>query len=46
MHILVEPKITLEDSHKLTHDIEEIIKEKINKRAQVIVHIEPYYDKK
>ncbi|MGL5641990.1 cation transporter [Acinetobacter sp. RIT592] len=46
MHILVEPKITVEDSHMLTHNIEEIIKEKINKSAQVIVHIEPYYDKK
>lgn len=44
MHIMVEPGITVEDSHMLNHDIEEMIREKINKNAQVIVHTEPYYE--
>lgn len=45
MHILVDPSITVENSHLLNHDIEDIIREKINKSAQVIIHIEPYYEK-
>lgn len=46
MHIMVEPNITVEQSHKLTHSIEESIRENINKSAQVITHIEPFYNKK
>ena len=45
MHILVNPKISVEKSHILTHEIEDKIKEKLNHSAQVIVHIEPYYRK-
>ena len=44
MHILVNPNTSVEDSHKLAHDIEVKIKEEINESAQVIVHIEPYYE--
>lgn len=44
MHILVNPNISVEDSHKLAHDIEVKIKEEINENAQVIIHIEPYYE--
>ena len=44
MHVMVDPNITVEKAHTLNHDIEEIIREKINKSAQVIVHIEPYYE--
>ncbi|MGL5751436.1 MAG: cation diffusion facilitator family transporter [Paraclostridium sp.] len=43
MHVMVEPHITVEKAHKLAHDIEEIVKEKINKNIQVIIHIEPFY---
>lgn len=46
MHILVNPQISVEKSHILTHQIEDKIKEKLNSNAQVIVHIEPYYIKK
>ncbi|MCU9815991.1 MULTISPECIES: cation diffusion facilitator family transporter [Paraclostridium] len=46
MHIMVEPNITVEKSHKLNHDIEESIRKNINKSAQVIIHIEPFYNKK
>lgn len=44
MHIMVEPSITVEDSHILNHDIENRIREKINKNVQVIIHTEPYYE--
>ena len=44
MHVMVPPNITVEKAHMLNHDIEEMIREKINKSAQVIVHIEPYYE--
>jgi divalent metal cation (Fe/Co/Zn/Cd) transporter len=43
MHVMVVPNITVEKVHMLNHDIEEMIREKINKSSQVIVHIEPYY---
>lgn len=43
MHIMVDPNLTVEDSHVLNHDIEDLIQAKINKSAQVIVHTEPYY---
>lgn len=46
MHIMVEPNITVEKSHKLNHDIEESIRKNINKSSQVIIHIEPFYNKK
>lgn len=46
MHIMVEPNITVEKSHKLNHDIEASIRKNINKSAQVIIHIEPFYKKK
>lgn len=44
MHIMVDPNLTVEDSHVLNHDIEDLIQVKINRSAQVIVHTEPYYE--
>ncbi|MCC3866670.1 cation diffusion facilitator family transporter [Terrisporobacter mayombei] len=46
MHVMVEPAITVEYSHSLSHHIENRIREKINQSAEVIVHIEPYYGEK
>ncbi|GAA0242577.1 cation diffusion facilitator family transporter [Metaclostridioides mangenotii] len=43
MHIMVEPFISVEESHKLAHRIEKEIKTEINTNTQVIVHIEPFY---
>jgi len=45
MHVLVDPHRSVEESHILTHEIENMIKTKINQSAQVIVHMEPFYDK-
>lgn len=43
MHIMVDPFISVEESHSLAHKIEQEIKSAINGSAQVIVHIEPFY---
>ncbi len=41
LHIVVNPKLDVEKSHRLVHDIEDAIKSKFNKNSQVIVHVEP-----
>ena len=41
LHIVVNPKLDVEKSHNLVHDIEDAIKAKFDKNAQVIVHVEP-----
>ncbi|EMJ5408791.1 cation diffusion facilitator family transporter [Clostridioides difficile] len=43
MHVMVDPFISVEQSHDLTHKIEKQIQEEINENAQIIVHIEPFY---
>ncbi|HBG2846565.1 TPA: cation transporter [Clostridioides difficile] len=43
MHVMVDPFISVEQSHDLTHKIEKQIQEEINENTQVIVHIEPFY---
>lgn len=45
MHIMINANTTTEQSHELSHNIEEEIKNKINQNCQVIIHIEPYYKK-
>ena len=45
MHIMVDPGMTVEDAHRLSHDIEDRIREITNENSQVIVHIEPYYER-
>ena len=45
MHVLTEPHISLEQSHKLSHKIEDKIQCMLNENAQVIVHLEPFYEK-
>lgn len=44
MHLLIDPYISIEHSHYLTHEIEDRIKNTLNKNAQVIVHLEPFYE--
>ena len=43
MHIMIDPNMNIEESHELTHKIEEEIKCKICSNCQVIIHVEPYY---
>lgn len=42
LHILVDSKLDVEESHKLVHEIEDAIKAKFNKNLQLIAHVEPY----
>lgn len=42
LHILVNSKLDVEESHKLVHNIEDTIKSKFNKNLQLIAHVEPY----
>jgi len=44
MHLLVEPSMTIEESHKLTHLLETEIQELLDQNLQIIFHLEPYYD--
>ncbi|MDF2513987.1 MAG: putative Co/Zn/Cd cation transporter [Herbinix sp.] len=41
MHIMTEPDMSVEESHKLIHSIEEKIREEISENVQVMAHIEP-----
>lgn len=42
LHIIVtDPEMTLSESHHLTHEIENMIRQEISGGSQVIVHIEP-----
>lgn len=42
MHIMMEPGLSVSESHELVHQLEDKIKNEINENAQLIVHIEPY----
>lgn len=42
MHILADSKLSLEESHKLTHEIQDDLRRQLNDNADVIVHLEPY----
>lgn len=46
MHIQVDSKMTVEESHRLMHNIERTIQKNIEENAHVIIHIEPYFDNK
>jgi cation diffusion facilitator family transporter len=45
MHIMIQPDLSIEESHRLIHEIENRIRRDISKTAQVIAHIEPYEEK-
>ncbi len=42
MHIMTKPDLSIEQSHRLIHEIENRIREEINENAQVTAHLEPY----
>ena len=44
MHVQVDPKMTVEESHRLMHDIEKTIQKRIEENSHVIIHIEPYFN--
>ena len=46
MHIKLDPMMPLQDAHGLAHDIEEALKAKLGSTLNVIIHTEPYRQKK
>lgn len=46
LHIEVDPKLDVEKSHQLVHNIEYAIRKNFNKNSNVIVHVEPYDEKR
>lgn len=42
MHILADSRMSLEDSHTLTHKIQEALRKELNNNVDVFVHLEPY----
>ncbi len=46
LHIMVDPQLSIDKAHELEHRIEEQIREKTSTNAKVIIHIEPFSDKK
>lgn len=45
LHILVEPYMSIEASHKLMHEIEAKLCQDLDKTVQAYIHLEPYYEK-
>ncbi|MCG0276715.1 MAG: cation diffusion facilitator family transporter [Thermosediminibacteraceae bacterium] len=44
LHILVNPSMTVEESHRLHHFIEEELRRKFKGAHHILIHIEPYPD--
>ena len=42
LHLLVDPKMTVEESHELEHQIEHAVRESLYPNAEVLAHIEPF----
>lgn len=43
LHIMIDPKINVEESHRLIHAIEQRMAERTQKNVSTVVHVEPYY---
>lgn len=44
LHILVDPSASIEESHRLMHEIEKKVCCELNTPLQMSIHIEPFYD--
>lgn len=44
MHVQMAPELSVEVSHKCTHEIIAAIREQLGRPVQVIIHTEPYYE--
>lgn len=44
LHLVVDPELDVEESHKLTHDIEDAIRDKFDENLQLMAHLEPHED--
>lgn len=44
MHMQADANLKLVDSHRLTHQIEDVLRNELNCNVQVIIHLEPCYE--
>lgn len=44
MHILIQPDLNVEQSHSLTHAIEQHLQSALHTKVQLIAHVEPFYE--
>jgi divalent metal cation (Fe/Co/Zn/Cd) transporter len=45
LHLLVDPEISVRDSHVICEKVEEKIEKELKKPVNVLTHIEPYIEK-
>ena len=45
MHVLIDPEMGIAESHRLSHAVEQKIRQSLQVKARVMIHIEPYRDK-
>lgn len=43
LHLMIEPSMSVEESHVLMHEIEKRIRKDLYENTQVHIHLEPYY---
>ena len=41
MHIIVDSNLNVDEAHKLVHEIEDTLNNKLNKKVDLIIHVEP-----
>ena len=41
MHIKVDSNLSVDEAHKLVHDIEYTLSNKLDKKIDIIIHVEP-----
>jgi divalent metal cation (Fe/Co/Zn/Cd) transporter len=44
MHVLVDPKITVQEGHDISENVSNILQQELE--ANIVVHLEPYEEKK
>lgn len=42
MHVLIDPAMGVEESHRLSHDVEDKIRKELHDGARVMIHMEPF----
>ena len=45
MHVLIDPEMGIAESHRLSHAVEQKIRQALQVTARVMIHMEPYRDK-
>lgn len=44
LHVMIDPAMSVEASHELTHAIEERLSSQLGGNIQSVIHVEPYYE--